>query len=425
MAATISAYPWQLPNVDKLTDILRTQPFAIDASATGVGKTVIALTVVKNLGCKALIICPCAVKTSWLRTAAAMDCSDQILDVTNPERLQYKNPFVTGLQWQLPKGTLVVWDEFHRGCSGKDSQTTKIAAATKPQGIKMLAMSATIATSPLSMRALGYLANLHKFRPGDFFNWCRSKGCYKADFANGALVFPKGPKGQSIMADINKELEPIMVCLHLEDVPAFPETRIIAGLYDIESKYLKEIAQATEEMREELKKPSNNPLTIRLRARERTELCKVALLTDLVKEALAANKSVVVFINFRSTLAALREQFPESGFICGDQDPVQRQGFVDAFQSDKIQILLCTLQSGGVGISLHGLPGMRERASFLTYSDSASDCQQALGRVRRSGGGPSVQTIVLVAGTVEEKIYQNVQNKLNNLKALTDSDFAV
>jgi superfamily II DNA or RNA helicase len=286
--------------------------------------------------------------------------------------------------------------------------------------MQMLAMSATIATSPLNMRALGYLAGLHQFNPSSYFNWCRNHGCFRAAYANGAVVFPKGPKGQSIMAEINKDLEPMMTRIRIADVPDFPETRIVANLYDIDTKYVKEIAQATEEMRESLKKPSTNPLVVRLKARERTELCKVALLTDLGNEAVEADKSVVVFVNFRSTLEALREQFPKCGFIWGDQKPEERQGFIDGFQEDRIQVLLAMTQAGGVGISLHGLPGRRQRVSFITPSDSASDFIQCLGRIHRANGSPSVQTVVLAAGTVEEKIHANLQGKLANLKSLTD-----
>ena len=425
----ITPYTWQQPSVDKLNKIIAEGGFAINASDTGTGKTIVALQVLKDQNRRGLIICPKAVHTAWQRTAVLMGCSHLIYGVTNPERLQYKNPYVKNLLWDLPDDVLIIWDEFHKGASGPKSKTTKIAAATKPQGKQMLAMSATIATSPLNMRALGYLAGLHGFRPSNYFNWCRTNGCFAAAYANNALVFPKGIKGQLIMNDINKQLDPLMTRISIENIPEFPETHIIANLYDIAASYTKEINEITKDMKEQLSKPSANPLTTRLKARQRTELIKVPLLVDLVQEAIEQDKSIVVFVNFRETLSALYEHLPQSGLIHGGQKKEVRQQYIDEFQEDKRQVLLATTQAGGVGISLHGLPGRRQRVSFITPNDSASEFVQCLGRIHRAGGSPSTQTIVLIAGTVEEKIHQNLQGKLANLKSLvdglTDSDLYV
>lgn len=423
MPQTIFPYLWQQPSVDRLTEILSAKQFAINSSATGTGKTVVSLQLTKNLGCPALIICPLAVHTAWLRTAAAMDCSNQILGVVNPQKLLFNNPYISGLNWLIPKGTIIVWDEVHKGASGPKSKTTKILAATRPQGIKVLAMSATIASSPLQMRAIGYLAGLHQFNPSSYWKWCLDNGCYRAAYANGQLVFPKGPRAQALMSGISDKLKDIMVRVRIADVPEFPETQVIANLYDLEANFKAEIDKAYEDMRDDLKKLSSNPLIIRLRARERTELSKVCLLVSLVEDAIEDGKSVVVFVNFRSTLAELEAKLSPThklGLIYGDQKDTERQDAIDMFQADKIEAILCMTQAGGVGISLHGLPGKRERCSFITPSDSASDFVQCLGRIHRSGGSKSVQTIVLAAGTVEEKIQANLQGKLQNLQSLID-----
>jgi len=50
---------------------------------------------------------------------------------------------------------------------------------------------------------------------------------------------------------------------------------------------------------------------------------------------------------------------------------------------------------------------------------------QCLGRIYRAGGlGSVVQRIVLVAGTVEERVYRRLQFKINNIATLTDDDLA-
>ncbi len=154
----IKPYAWQQSSVDRLLSILTDGNFAVNTSDTGTGKTVVALEVMKRLGLRTLIICPKAVHTAWRRTAEAMDCSDLILGIINPEKLQHKNEYFNTKtkRWVLPKDTFVIWDEVHRGASGIKSRTTQICAYLKPQGYKVLVMSATVANSPLQMRAVGY-----------------------------------------------------------------------------------------------------------------------------------------------------------------------------------------------------------------------------------------------------------------------------
>lgn len=420
----ITPYHWQEPSVAKMVEVLRNGNFCINASDTGTGKTVTALAALKQLGGRALIVCPKIVHTAWLRTAEEMACRDQIYGIVNPERLQYSNPYFVGNTWRIPKSLLIIWDEVHRGASGPKATTTKILALTRPLGYKVLAMSATIASSPLQMRAIGYLAGLHQFKPSSYWEWCRANGCFHQDPIPG-LRFPKGPRARAFMEQIGRQLQPVMTRIRIADVPDFPETLIQANLYDLETTYAQQIKDAWDNLREALREERSDELTERLRAREITELCKVALLSDLAREAIEeAGKSVVVFVNFRSTLAALQDKLGKfkPHAIYGGQTDAERQLGIAAFQADDCPLMLCMSQAGGLGIDLHGLPGKRERISFITPSDKATDFIQCLGRIHRSGGSKTIQTVVLAAGTVEEKIHTNLQGKLSNLSALQDGD---
>ena len=420
----ITPYHWQEHSVAKMVEVLRNGNFCINASDTGTGKTVTALAALKQLGSQALLVCPKIVHTAWLHTAEEMACRNQIHGIVNPERLQYSNPYFVDNTWRIPKSVLIIWDEVHRGASGPKATTTKILALTRPLGYKVLAMSATIASSPLQMRAIGYLAGLHQFKPSSFWEWCRANGCFHQDPIPG-LRFPKGPRARAFMEQIGRQLQPVMTRIRIADVPDFPETLIQANLYDLETTYAQQIKDAWDNLREALRARRSDELTERLRAREITELCKVALLSDLAREAIEdAGKSVVVFVNFRSTLAALQDKLGKfkPHAIYGGQTDAERQLGIAAFQADDCPLMLCMSQAGGLGINLHGLPGKRERTSFITPSDKATDFIQCLGRIHRSGGSKTIQTVVLAAGTVEEKIHTNLQGKLSNLSALQDGD---
>lgn len=422
----ISPYPWQQASVDKMVSVLRAGNFCINASDTGTGKTVTALAALGELGGQALIVAPKIVHTAWRRTAEFMGLEDRIYGVVNAERLQFNNPYFHHNTWHVPQDVLIIWDEVHRGASGPKSATTKILALTYPLGYKVLAMSATIASSPLQMRAIGYLAGLHQFRPESYWPWCLQNGCFKRPPIRG-LLFPKGPRGTFFMEQLGQQLQPIMTRIRIVEVPDFPETMIEANLYDLEESYTQQVNDTWSSLRESLQKPRADQLTERLRAREITELCKIALLTDLVENALSEGKSAVVFVNFRSTLARLQEALNNHSpvSIYGGQSPAERQTALDGFQDDRNPVILCMSQAGGVGINLHGTAQQRPRVSFLTPSDKADDFLQCLGRIHRTGGTKTVQTIVLAAGTVEETIQKNIQGKLGNLSALQDGDLTL
>lgn len=420
----IEPYDWQQPSVDSMLNILQSGNVCLNTSDTGTGKTVTALAVLKQLNTKALIVCPKAVHTAWRRTAEAMDCSNLIHGIVNAERLQFKNDYFQDNKWLIPKDMLIIWDEVHRGASGPKSNTTKILALTRPLGYKVLAMSATIANSPLQMRAVGYLAGLHQFKDSSYWRWCVANGCFRKPPIKG-YHFPKGPSGRRHMLKIREDLKDVMVRVRKDEIPDFPETTILVNLYDLETDYQKAINDTWNSMRTELSEVRNNPLTERLRAREVTELCKVDLITDLAKAEIEEGNSVVIFVNFRSVKAKLVHSLNEykPAYIHGNQK--NRQEMIDKFQADETPVIVCMSQAGGVGISLHQTAGKRPRVSFITPSDKADDLLQCLGRVNRANGGSSIQTIVLAAGTVEEKIQRNLQGKLRNMEALQDGDLEI
>ena len=102
-----------------------------------------------------------------------------------------------------------------------------------------------------------------------------------------------------------------------------------------------------------------------------------------------------------------------------------RQKNIDDFQSDKERIILVNVAAGGAGVSLHDLNGNYPRLSIISPSYSAVLMRQSTGRVWRDGAKTkSLQKIVFVNGTVEEKVCEIVNQKLNNLDLLNDGDLS-
>jgi SNF2 family DNA or RNA helicase len=118
-----------------------------------------------------------------------------------------------------------------------------------------------------------------------------------------------------------------------------------------------------------------------------------------------SGRSVVVFAQSRQLInllsaEMLRKQI-RHGLITGDQNTDQRQQAIDGFQRGDFQFMLCTIQAGGVGITLT----KASVAVFLQRSWSPIDMEQAYNRVHRIGSEAhdSVLIVNYVApGTVEE-----------------------
>lgn len=430
----IEPYDWQEPRVNRLSDILRSNPAALDASATGSGKTIVALAVSKALGKVPLVVAPKAVLTMWRDMAKAMGVP--VLDVVNLEKLKTgKTPWVikTGpkaFKWNLPPNSMINLDEVHKA-SGQDTLNGRMVAMAKLQNIPVLCMSATPFDSPLKMRTLGYLFGLHNYGTGDFWRFCRQYGCRPALFHRG-LEFPKGPSGKKHLLKLFEKLSPIMVRQTVDDIPGFPENQIYCELVDLDAKYTNEINEIEAEFRAELKKgvSYSSALEKQLRARQRTELFKVPLLTDMAEGLIAEGNSVVIFAHFRETIESLHDALKGkygASKIIGGQNQKVRDEEIRRFQADDSYACLATIQSGGQSVNLHHTgTSIRPRRSLVTPGFSAVEFVQCLGRIHRAGAlSKAIQQIVLAAGTIEEtNVYPAVQRKLGNITTLVDGDLS-
>lgn len=152
--------------------------------------------------------------------------------------------------------------------------------------------------------------------------------------------------------------------------------------------------------------------------------CKVdAFMEDLPD---FGEDSVIVFAQSKQLINLLAARFTKNnipfGLITGDQDSVERQAYMDAFQAGKIRYIFCTIQAGGTGITL-----TRARTMvFLQRSYSMVDNLQAEARAHRIGSEmhDSVEIIDYVTkNTIEEAVFEAIERKADNLEfILRDKD---
>ena len=434
----VSPYLWQTPMVDAAVRSLEKDKFFILATPTGSGKTVVSLAAAKRLGWPHLVVAPKVSLTQWHRVAEAMGASSNLISVINPERISSPRGcefYTREGKWRLPPGCLVTWDEPHRSCSGPKSHSTLALAELKAYARGLMAMSATVADSPLKLRSLGWWNGSHMYNDQSFYRWCRKHGCRDVDLGWG-----RGAAGRSAfkfttskrdavkhMADIRQEFGTRFLSLKASDIPGFPSETISIKYLDLSKRDQDEINTAYEEMSERMKSIAQSSLSELGRMREQIEFVMALPLAELAANHIEDGNSTVTFFSFTEPRLRYEAKLRELGVgdiasVFGGQKDEARQAGVDAFQRNEIHAASIMIKAGGACLSLHDLLHERPRVSFLTPTYESDLFKQALGRIRRCEGTHATQYIVIAAATLQEKVAASLERKLGNIASLNESD---
>lgn len=407
---------------------------ALDASDPGTGKTYIGCFCVADMGCPCLIVTNKATVPSWAKVSEGFGIKPIL--ITNYESIRRgKHPECRktpgGYVWNLPQDCVILFDECQK-CKSRTSLNAKLLIAARAQHYRILLCSATAASNPLEMYALGFALGLHHLY--NFWPWAKRNGVTEGFFG---MEFTGG---EDCLRKLHNEIFPARGSrLRIKDLPEFPSTVVSAEVID--TGKAKAIQREYDRLRNELrhaeqsgnreqmqavaaelgsKKPSH--LTLILRARQAIELYKVPAMVEMTRTALEEGQSVVLLVNFSETIEALMLQLDCPDVIRGGQSPEARQQVIDRFQRNEIHVVIANIQAGGVGVSLHDPSGHRPRLSIISPTFSAADLRQALGRVHRAGGAASIQKICFAAGTCEEHTAKICAAKLAQIDLLNDGD---
>lgn len=443
-------FPAQEKAVKLLVSSIIERGSALNSSCTGSGKTVMACAVARKLHCPVAVIAPKATLPSWKRELAEWGI-DPVF-VTNYEKIRNGSAHLKKIskkimRWDLPEGTLLVFDECQRAKS-PFTQSSQLLISAKMQGVRTLLLSATAAEDPTEMRAIGYALDLHGLNRGtellpSWDKWMKSFGCFQDQWKN----WKAGPV---------KKLEPLRERLYRDravriterDLPeAFRENWILEDPIEFGAvakikKFYEEAGVTTDVIdelldhidtfeKEDRAKAKNKDakvtmmLTRMLRARQLTEALKVPDIVEMTKDMIEEHKSVVIFVNFRETLDALVPALEstlkmEVGFVSGGQKADERQDYVDRFRDDKLRVIVLNSEAGGTGIDgLQDTHGTFPRVSLISLSFNAKTFKQVLGRIHRANSkSDALQKILVASGTIEEYVLKAIHKKLSNLEAL-------
>lgn len=425
---------YQVSHVENLERILNTSRAALDASDTGTGKTYTTIALCKKLGLKPLIICPKSVINNWIDVIDYFEAD--YYGIANYELIKncryYPDgtlteraycPFITRrlkssktkrkeyvYTWKLPDDIILVFDEAHK-CKNRISINSELLVTCGSHDSKILLLSATIADKPDCFLVAGYILGLyHNLRDG--LHWMEMNG----------------KKYDNVMQGVNNKLYPDYASrMKISELgPVFPDSDTMAKCYNTKNrKEIQEQYALIEEQMAELKRKEimSRGFGVIIRARMRIELLKAPIMIKLAKRYIRRNQAVAIFVNYCDTLNLIAQELDTNCVIQGQQSLEQRAINISRFQNDESRVIICNIQSGGVGISLHDTHGNYPRVSIISPSWSAIDVMQALGRINRANTRTRVkQRIVYCKDTVEEGICENMKDKLINIGCINDGD---
>ena len=146
---------------------------------------------------------------------------------------------------------------------------------------------------------------------------------------------------------------------------------------------------------------------------------KLALLQEVIGDALDGGHRILLFSQFTSMLAIIRRWADKEGikysYIDGDVSAADRHKAVNAFNDGEGDMFLISLKAGGAGLNLTGADTVIHYDPW--WNPAVED--QATDRAYRIGQKKTVQVIkLLTAGSVEEKIFAMQERKKQLIEAV-------
>jgi superfamily II DNA or RNA helicase len=433
--------PYQKEGVAWLR-FLRANGFGgILADEMGLGKTLQVLAHLDALkkandrpdAAPSLIVCPTSLVFNWEAEAGKFTPDLRVLSLHGPQRHE---KFA-----QIPKHDLILTSyallrrdaEQYRGIEFdtlvldeaqhiKNRQTQNAQSVKAAHARHRLVLTGTpLENSVLDLWSIfdflmpGYLGTSQDFRERYETAIVRDKnGAAQARLARRLRPFLLRRLKREVAADLPEKIEQVSYCELGEDQRALYREMLEAGrremlnASDAGGRAQSRMIVLTALLR--LRQICCDPRLLKLERAAATPSGKTELFLELLEEALDGGHRVLVFSQFTSMLALLREELSaqEIPFCYLDGATQDRAQVVAKFQGDPaIPVFLISLKAGGVGLNLTGADTV---VHFDPWWNPAVEAQ-ATDRAHRIGQKKVVTSYKLITrGTVEEKIL-NLQNR--------------
>ncbi|MFT8872188.1 MAG: DEAD/DEAH box helicase [Sporolactobacillus sp.] len=149
---------------------------------------------------------------------------------------------------------------------------------------------------------------------------------------------------------------------------------------------------------------------------------KLEQLRETLSDYMESGRRILVFSQFTSMLALIRQMLDEEGiayfYLDGQTPSKTRIDLVDQFNEGASAVFLISLRAGNTGLNLTGADTVI--LYDLWWNPAVED--QAVGRAHRIGQRHVVQVVRLITeGTIEEKIYDLQQKKRDLIETVVES----
>lgn len=342
--------------------------------------------------------------------------------ITNVESLRDED--ITGALVNLCKNGdigMIITDEIHM-MKNPTSQQGK--AFLKLRTKTMIAMTGTpLMNNPLDLyiilKWLGYEDN-------SFYSF-KNHYCVMGGYGGYEIV------GYKNISQLKEKLNDIMLRRKQKDVLDLPEKTYIEDYVDMTPKQEQIYREVTQELKANIDMiaKSSNPLAELIRMRQATgytgilsstvqESAKLDRMEELIEQAVASDKKVVVFSNWtqitNEVYKRLRKNYKVAR-ITGQTKDSERQEIVNNFQEGNISVLIGTVGAMGTGLTLTA--GTVE--IFLDEPWNRAKKEQAEDRCHRIGQKQNITIYTLMCkNTIDERIHELVYKKGMMADALVD-----
>lgn len=147
---------------------------------------------------------------------------------------------------------------------------------------------------------------------------------------------------------------------------------------------------------------------------------KVRQAVDFVKTFLANGKPLILFCSLHEIVDELKRAFPGAVSVTGRDSMMMKQAAVDAFQSGRAQLIICSIKAAGVGLTLTA----SSNVAFVEFPWTYADCCQCEDRAHRIGQKDNVTCYYLIGRhTIDRTLYNIIHQKksvANQIMAAND-----
>ena len=434
----INLRPYQTEAAGKLADALQKHGVAVDLSDTGLGKTFHALAAVKSFDVPFVVICRASSRHKWEQAVRDFDLHQNCLAVDSWQRFtngrnhreivtRQASGRSTSYSWNPAAPTVIIFDEVQDAGGQTSLNSQLLIGVGRSSKTYAICLSATVADSPLKLKALGFLCGLHNL--SNFYGWAMDHGCGKSPFGYNQLYF-KPNQSKWVIPKLRDALAPYGVRVCRDTVSEYlPQETVEIELWDVGSptKFVQDALDRLEHTRDEdlLKHEDGTPGAVeQMRDRQEAELRRLVPLVAEIKAAVEGGMYCPVFLNFTASVDTLKIMLQSEKISVGvfdGRDKWKREVDREDFMKGELRVLILQSAAGSASIDLHDIVGGRPRMTFISPHYQSEVMLQMLGRAVRFGAKtPVIQRICFAEGTIEEKVFRVVEQKARNVNALND-----